>query len=516
MVDLFAGPGGLGEGFSAFRDDQIRFDVNLSIEKDPAAHRTLTLRSFYRQFPAAAVPEAYYSYLKGEIPREQLFRSYMRQAFWAESHSLLAELGATSPRLIDERIREAIHTSREWVLVGGPPCQAYSVVGRSRLTNRTRKEFESDERHSLYKEYLRIIAKFRPAVFVMENVKGLLSAKLQGQSIFDHILSDLSYPNVAQHGYPKRKNGKAGHHREYTIYSLVKQRDDPDDLEPRDLIVESERFGIPQRRHRVILFGVRCDLEIPSDLMLRPRASLTVGDVISDLPKLRSQLSNEIDSAEKWRCAVRCGWSALPLYKLEENVRREMQRQLALLGCARETGGLYAPAEPAAEKMVKSLRGWFYDERLNVVCNHETRKHIREDLVRYLFISSFGRVKNRSPKLHQFPPFLLPRHQNVQRAVDSRHGHFNDRFRVQVEHDPATTVTSHIAKDGHSFIHHDPAQCRSWTVREAARVQTFPDNYYFEGFRTDQYRQVGNAVPPLLALQIAERVASVLKHVSKR
>ena len=200
VVDLFAGPGGLGEGFSAFRDDRIKFNVKLSIEKDAAAHGTLTLRSFYRQFSPETVPDDYYSYLKGEIPRGQLFRSHLRQAFRAESHSLLAELGATSPRLIDDRIIEAIQASNKWVLIGGPPCQAYSVVGRSRLTNRSRKQFESDERHYLYKEYLRIIAKFRPAVFVMENVKGLLSAKLQGQSIFDHILSRCAKITVPFNG----------------------------------------------------------------------------------------------------------------------------------------------------------------------------------------------------------------------------------------------------------------------------------------------------------------------------
>jgi len=150
---------------------------------------------------------------------------------------------------------------------------------------------------------------------------------------------------------------------------------------------------------------------------------------------------------------------------------------------------------------------------MNFVVNHETRKHIPEDLLRYLFASSYAAVgaNGRSPKLHNFPVELLPKHENVARTLKYRHGFFNDRFRVQVAGQPATTVTSHIAKDGHYFIHHDPAQCRSWTVREAARVQTFPDNYFFEGTRTDQYRQVGNAVPPYLAVQIAAVVAAVLE-----
>ena len=147
---------------------------------------------------------------------------------------------------------------------------------------------------------------------------------------------------------------------------------------------------------------------------------------------------------------------------------------------------------------------WFLDPRLEGVCNHETRGHIRADLHRYLFASAFADLNGKSPTLADFPAALLPRHKNC------KSGKFSDRFRVQLGGSPSTTITSHISKDGHYYIHHDPAQCRSLTVREAARLQTFPDNYFFEGGRTQQYHQVGNAVPPFLARQIAECLIPLL------
>jgi len=138
------------------------------------------------------------------------------------------------------------------------------------------------------------------------------------------------------------------------------------------------------------------------------------------------------------------------------------------------------------------------------VLNHESRGHMPSDLGRYLFCAAFGQEHGRSPTSADFPNKLAPKHANW----DS--GDFQDRFKVQVKLKPSSTVTSHLSKDGHAFIHWDANQCRSLTVREAARLQTFPDDYLFLGNRTQQYVQVGNAVPPLLARQIAHVVWSIL------
>ena len=159
------------------------------------------------------------------------------------------------------------------------------------------------------------------------------------------------------------------------------------------------------------------------------------------------------------------------------------------------------------------LRRWLIDERMDShVCNHETRGHMVSDLHRYFFCSAWAKVAEKggdlgtfSPRSKHFPKVLIPNHANF------KSGKFADRFRVQVGSQPAKTMTCHISKDGHAFIHYDPLQCRSFTVREAARIQTFPDNYFFVGNRTEQYVQVGNAVPPFLASKIANLVFNVLK-----
>ena len=156
-------------------------------------------------------------------------------------------------------------------------------------------------------------------------------------------------------------------------------------------------------------------------------------------------------------------------------------------------------------KLTSPLKDWLLDENLKYVLNHDTRGHMESDLLRYAFCAVHAKLNEGvSPKSRDFPKELAPNHKNWES------GDHADRFRVQPANSFSKTITSHIAKDGHHFVHYDPKQCRSLTVREAARLQTFPDNYYFEGERTNQYVQVGNAVPPFLAKQIGKVVMELL------
>jgi DNA (cytosine-5)-methyltransferase 1 len=512
VIDLFAGPGGLGEGFSAYAQNGLKFDVVLSVEKDAAAHQTLLLRTFFRQFRPGRAPDEYYQYLRGGLTPSALFEAFPGEATAAAGRCLHMEMGPQNARRLYAQIERSLTTSSKWILIGGPPCQAYSVVGRSRRARVDRREFERDERHTLYREYLRVLARYKPAVFIMENVKGLLSATLSGTSTFDRVKSDLSAPSLALRDLVTAA-GTQSRKREYSILSFVYDTSDPEALEPRDYVIEAEKFGVPQKRHRVILLGVRSDLcnwsRWPS---LSPSAPPPVRQMISDLHPLRSQLSDRKETASSWADTVLREFSETRLSGTDPDIVAAMRASVSALRKHSSTGGRSLNSYHPSRSLPGVFAQWIRDERMDFVCNHETRRHMSKDLVRYMFASCYARVTGRSPKLHDFPAALVPEHLSAKQAIATRHGYFNDRFRVQIGSGPATTVTCHMAKDGHSFIHHDPSQCRGWTVREAARIQTFPDNYFFEGTRTDQYRQVGNAVPPYLAYQLAEVVARILRR----
>ena len=197
VVDVFAGCGGLSEGFSQLKKDgTFPFDVRLHIEKEKAPIRTLHLRTFYHQFRKNDAPESYYSYVRGQIALEDLFRNHPAEASEAKRRCLQVELGnpETDVELVNQRIRDAVSETDDWVLIGGPPCQAYSVIGRSRNQSKADYDFSTDHRTLLYKEYLNIISEHKPSAFVMENVRGLLSASHQNKSMFRRMVQDPQTP----------------------------------------------------------------------------------------------------------------------------------------------------------------------------------------------------------------------------------------------------------------------------------------------------------------------------------
>lgn len=501
VIDLFAGPGGLGEGFlsSVDKRGRSRFRDAISIERDEFSHQTLLLRHFLRAFGERGFPEEYYSYLSGALSRDALFDLYPEQFEHAKASAQRISLGKEEHERVRSMIDDRLKGQRKWALIGGPPCQAYSLVGRSRMMGNP--EFEQDERHFLYKEYLKIIADHRPPVFVMENVKGLLSAKVGGEPVITRILSDLLRPDEALAG---TAGGLA-----YRLYSLSEAGEMTENADPRQFLVRAEEYGVPQARHRMFIVGIRSDIDVVPRQLERSEPP-SVEQMIGSLPKLRSGLSRK-DDLKAWRSvlsefdrqAVEKHLNGHPHAKaVASKIRSVLDR---LEQSPADRGSTAYPGKTISpHKAVQSL----YDDRLTILTSHEARGHMPSDLHRYLYSAAFTAHAGRSPKLSDFPDFLLPEHKNVAKGQSGEM--FSDRFRVQRADRFSTTITSHISKDGHYFIHYDPEQCRSLTVREAARLQTFPDNYKFEGPRTAQFHQIGNAVPPYLAGQIAEIIADVL------
>ncbi len=503
IVDLFAGPGGLGEGFASLvEDSHAPFRIGISVENEATAHRTLTLRAFLREYRAQhdVLPDSFIDFHAGLTPEPKW--SDVDAGAWqhATEEARALELGTEAAAIaIDGAIAELKRKYDDTILIGGPPCQAYSLVGRARAKGKVGYVPEADARHYLFREYIRVLDRLRPAAFVMENVKGMLSSTIESRLVFEMLIEDLSSLGTGHgHHYELRavrvENGRASLH---------------EAVNPSDFIVRAEQFGVPQRRHRVIIVGIRSDLASKAtnaDISVS-RTTRTVSEVIGMMPALRSGISRGHDDATAWRrevtkaaerlTSIYKGGVDCALHEAFENASRQLKDVSPTLRAASSLSEGYATSND-------ELLRWLERSDLRAIAQHETRGHMASDLGRYMFAAVFGGARGYSPKAADFPLALSPDHRNWHSGV------FNDRFRVQLADKASTTVTSHISKDGHYFIHPDPMQCRSLTVREAARLQTFPDDYLFLGNRTQQYVQVGNAVPPFLAKQIAQLIYSAI------
>ena len=508
VVDLFSGPGGLGEGFSACTgpNGERRYQINLSVEKDPTAHSTLLLRAFLRKFDEGFPPE-YYAFLNGATPEPDWARLYPPQWQAASEETQCLELGQpeTNPRLERSIKKIRAEHGQRTLLLGGPPCQAYSLVGRARNANKDSDVVNNDKRNFLYKEYVRVVGALRPAAFIMENVKGMLSSTVRSGNIFERVVEELC---------------TATGRNSYRLLALAPPRNSAlfrKAATTDGFIVRAEDHGLPQVRHRVFIVGLRHDIAegLPKGRwpQLQRRASAKVNDVLGKMPVLRCGISRR-DSSQGWQKALHaaCDLVSRTETHLPPEERKTFEEEISRV---METGSRSVPSREARghvrlpNSCPVELREWISDPKLKRLPNNYTRAHMSPDLARYLFAAAFGRACGRSPKALDFPDALAPNHRSWWS------GNFDDRFRVQLADYPSGTITSHLSRDGHYYIHPDPTQCRSLTVREAARLQTFPDNYFFKGNRTAQYVQVGNAVPPFLARQIADCLWSVFEHIDQ-
>jgi len=505
VIDLFAGPGGLGEGFSQFHSKNV-FGPSVSIEMDPIACDTLRLRKLFHCLKSND-KKRYYELVKSDekITWENLKETFKDYAEYIEDSVWNHELGSdqhdekTTNDEIRRRLKKLGHTKdKPLVIIGGPPCQAYSLIGRASRKQMSLKGNyvpEKDNRHFLYQWYLNIIPEFKPDAFVMENVPGILSSKVNDKPIFKQILKDL------------RGLG-------YELFSLKENRQLDLFDQDLDFKLKASDYGVAQDRQRVIVLGLKEDIATAKKIScLTQKETNTVESLLSEMPKLRSGLSKvektkTKDSLENWKEHLRQKyWEGFK--GIEADIKKELKKSIKKIqdnkySCDR--GGKYIPCAKYgySNRISSELSDWYVDENVGGYLNHESRSHMDCDLRRYLFNSVFTSVRGRSPLLNDYPPFLQPDHKN------KHAGNHKDRFRTIRGSSPSKTITSHISKDGHAFIHPDPIQCRSLTVREAARIQSFPDNYFFCGNRTQQYHQVGNAVPPYLAYQIAEVVHKIL------
>jgi DNA (cytosine-5)-methyltransferase 1 len=408
FIDLFAGAGGLSEGFI-----QAGFIPVAHVEMDGPACNTLRTRAAYHYLKVNNRYHQYVAYLKGEISRDELYDLVPKEIM---NSIINLPIGDETNDMIHQRIDKSLGKRQVDLIVGGPPCQAYSLVGRARSKN----NMEGDPRNYLFVQYAKYLEKYKPKLFVFENVLGLKSAK-GGQYLAE--MEEL----FNKKGY------------QIKLFSL-----------------EAINFGVLQNRKRVIIIGWEKDkaINIPALDLIKTDKLYLVDDLLSDLPFISAGEGS--DRFLKYRT-----------------------------------------------KTTKYLSEYSIRNGIDILTQHNARPHKKQDKKIYkIAVQKWYEEKQRLN--YNDLPEKLKTHQN--------RTSFFDRFKVVAGDLPySQTVVAHIAKDGHYYIHPDINQNRSLSVREAARLQSFPDDYYFEGVkegsnRTAAFKQIGNAVPPLMAQKIAEKI----------
>lgn len=404
-IDIFAGAGGLSEGFQ--RNGYIPV---AHVEMKKEACLTLKTRECFYYLKKHGRIEDYKNYLRREITRDELYAMVPEKVLNSVINETMSEEGM--PALFDriDQLMEVQGIENIDVLVGGPPCQAYSLVGRAR----SKTNMVGDPRNYLYMLYCEVLEKYRPKIFVFENVPGLLTAN--GGSYFDDM---------------RERFRKAGYFLEYRI-------------------LNSKEYGVLQNRRRVIVIGWREGTDFTYPELDKKEQKYLVDDLFSDLPYIEPGESRNVykcKSTEYLReSGIRTEDDILTLHQARPNLERDRK--------------IYRQVIEAWNNGQKRLK---YTELPEELCTHNNRTA------------------------------------------------FLDRFKVVAKDMPyAQTMVAHISKDGHYFIHPDIKQARSISVREAARIQSFPDNYFFEGGRTASFLQIGNAVPPLMASAIAKKLKEQL------
>lgn len=410
-IDLFAGAGGLSEGFN-----NAGFNPIVHVEMDLAACLTLKTRAAYHYFKDINI-EFYNSYLAGSINRDDLYKDLPIEIL---NSIINLPIGAEFNEVIHRRIKKQLQNQEVDLIIGGPPCQAYSLVGRARSQN----GMEGDPRNFLYVQYAQYLEKYKPKLFVFENVIGLKSANKGG------YLKNMEALFL--------KKGYKMH-----LYT-----------------VEADNFGVLQKRKRIVIIGWKDDFtpNLPDLEAIRPQSHYKVKNIFSDLPKLHAGEGR--DKSQLYRTKTN-------LYLDNYDIRSD----------------------------------------LKFVTQHVARPHTIQDKKIYKIVVEKWNQKNERLNYNDLHSSL--------KTHSNRHS-FVDRFKIVAENlNYAQTVVAHICKDGHYYIHPDIEQNRSITVREASRLQSFPDNYYFEGVkenanRTAAFKQIGNAVPPLMAKEIANQIKNIL------